>query len=29
LTIAESELTLEEREARAPRTADDVSLDLS
>ena len=29
LTITESELTLEEREARTPRTADDVSLDLS
>jgi len=29
LTIADSELTLEEREARRPRTADDVSLDLS
>lgn len=26
--IAESELTLEEREARTPRTADDISLDV-
>ncbi len=26
--IAESELTLEEREARAPRTADDIALDV-
>lgn len=29
LTIADGELTLEEREARHPRTADDVPLDLS
>lgn len=29
LTITESELTLEEREARTPRTADDVPLDVS
>ena len=28
LTVGDGELTLEEREARIPRTADDVALDV-
>ena len=28
LTVSDGELTLEEREARRPRTADDVALDV-
>ena len=28
LTVSDSELTLEEREARRPRTADDIALDV-
>ncbi len=28
LTVSDSELTMVEREARTPRTADDVALDL-